>query len=314
MKKMKITYILCFLIPHLAFSQDSLLIQAFKENAHTLQFEEGKLSGAGFEFLEDIAQTSPFFLIGEEHGIAEIPLFTAALFKAFKEYGYRYFATETGPLTAAFLQDMVARKNWITDYKAFLKTYPWSIPFYSWREECEVLDAVLASTASDDVLLWGLDQEFAASFRMNFKALEESAQTEASKKVATRFFEKANAGYHAFSTERNPNKSFMASARPSDFEELKTAFAGQPENLERIRELEESIHIYQLWFQREGYQSNKTRAEMMKRHFHQYYTTVRQKKLLRKSCLSLEPIICIEEPMVLMSSILATMFLNWPAR
>ncbi len=270
-------FVLSMIIANATFAQDSLLIENLKSNAYSLVFENGELSGEGFEFLNKQGEETPFFLIGESHGMAEIPEFTAALFRAFKKHGYQYFATETGPYTADFLQQLAAEKNWQTSLQSFYQKYPWSIPFYSWKEEGEILEAVVGQQKSEKALIWGLDQEFAAGFRMNFKTLKENATSDKSREVATKYYEMAINDFNKFVETHNPMNAFMAKVQAQDFEQLKTAFSGQPENLDRIRELEESIHIYQLWFQREGYQSNCLRAEMMKQHFWQYYTDAKKK-------------------------------------
>ncbi len=263
--------ILLLLIGASTFAQDSLLTEKLKLHTHTFNFENGQLTGEGFEFFKKEASESPFFLIGEDHGIAEIPLFTAALFRAFKPLGFRYFATETGPYTADLLQQMAAQSDWKTRFEKHFETYPWSIPFYGLWEECEILQAVVGGQKTDDLLLWGLDQEFAASPRMLLKKLHKEAKTEASKAVAKEYYEMAERTFKESFESKNPAKAFMAVVQPNDFAKLKLSFEGQPLALDLIREMEESIHIYQLWFTGGGYESNCLRAEMMKRHFTNYY-------------------------------------------
>ena len=73
------------------------------------------------------------------------------------------------------------------------------------------------------------------------------------------------------------SQSFMATAQPADFEQLKAAFEGQKDNLNLIQELEESLFIYQLWFKNQGYQSNDLGAKMVKRHFMAYYSKAKEK-------------------------------------
>ncbi|MEM9821298.1 MAG: hypothetical protein AAF985_09510 [Bacteroidota bacterium] len=253
-------------------AQDSLLIEKIISNCYPLQLSsEGQLSGKGFDLLDRAAEQSPFFLIGEAHGVAEIPLFTAALFDAFKKHGYRYFATETGPYTARFLEDLSRQKDWAEQLETFFQIYPWSIPFYSWQEEGEILETVMENSTEEIRLLWGLDQEFAASFRMHFNDLQKRAKTSESKAMATKYYDQAMLAFKTSSESRNPSDAFMAQIKKDDFEVLKQAFTGQEDGLDLLRELEESIHIYQLWFQRKGYTSNALRAEMMKQHFWQYY-------------------------------------------
>ena len=257
-------------------AQDSLLVDYLQKNAYPLQFEEGQFSGPGYELLTKAAKEHPFFLIGEDHGLAENPRVTAALFKAFRAYEYQYFATETGPYTARFLQRATAT-NIYSQMQQLLDEYPWSIPFYTWKEECKILEAVIGKQTAEEDLIWGLDQEFAASFRMHFDFLKKHATTEASRQLATQYLEQAVEGSAKAITSKNPMHSFMATAKPKDFEKLKAAFEGQTDNLNLIRELEESIQIYQLWFTRQGYESNRLRAEMMKRHFLDYYSKAQEK-------------------------------------
>lgn len=259
-----------------ATAQDSLLIELLKANTHPLQFDKGQLSGAGFDLLMEEGKNSSFFLIGENHGMAENPQFTAALFNAYKQFGYQYFATETGPYTARYLQKTAAADDMYAQMQALLQRLPWSIPFFSWKEECLVLEAVVSDQSADEPVVWGLDQEFAASPRMHFEYLQKNAADENSRAVAKKYFDMAMAALKESEESKNPSKAFMAIVRPDDFEQLKTAFAGQEDNLNLIKELEESIHIYQLWFQGRGYESNYLRAEMMKRHFWDYYSEAKK--------------------------------------
>ena len=268
MKSSSLLIFIMLFFQTIPFSQDSLLIEKLKGNTYPFQFEEGVLSGEGFDFLNKIGQQTPFFLIGEAHGMAEPPKFTAALFKSFKKHGYQYFATETGPFTAKYLQKMASEKEWTLPLQSLFQKYPWSIPFYSLKEECTILEAVVDNEVSKTPLIWGLDQEFAASFRMNLNHLVQEAQTKESQQIATEYYNMAMDAYQVSLKNGDPSKSFMVIVGPSDFEKLKTAFSEEEKNLELIKELEESILIYQLWFQREGYQSNRMRAEMMKRHLY----------------------------------------------
>jgi hypothetical protein len=257
-------------------AQDSLLLQHLKKNTYPLQFEKGKFSGPGYELLTDAGQTHSFFLIGEEHGLAENPKATAALFKSFKDYGYRYFATETGPYTARFLQQAAATDVY-AELQQLFEQYPWSIPFYVWKEECAILEAVVNGASTEEALIWGLDQEFAASFRMHFDYLEKQGGTDAARQLAAQYLKQAVEGSEKAFASKQPGQSFMAMAQPSDFEKLRTAFTGQSDLISLLHELEESIEIYQLWFTRQAYLSNQLRAKMMKRHFQDYYAKAREK-------------------------------------
>ncbi len=259
------------------FSQDSLLVEHLKKNVHTFLFEDGNLSGDGLSFFKEEADQNSFFLIGEDHGIGDIPLFTAALFEQFNSHGYEYFATETGPYTADMVQEMAAKDEWETLFKQHFEQYPWSIPFYIYQEECTILRNVLKNNPQGKQLIWGLDQEFAASFRMFFKKLEMEAEKTTAKTVANEYYEMAESTFKEAAESKNPGKSLLAVIQPSDFEKLRNAFSDQPASVELINELEKSVNIYRMWFTRQGYESNCTRAEMMKRYFMKYYSAAKAK-------------------------------------
>ena len=285
MNHSRIALLLFFLSANFIFGQDSLLTEKFKKSHHLLKYDDGQLSGKGLEFLKTEASASPFFLIGESHGIAEIPLFTAALFKELQPLGYQYFATETGPYTATMLQEMASQKEYLPAFKSHLDKYKWSLPFYGWQEECGVLAAVMEGKQDEQKpIIWGLDQEFAASFRMLFDKLKKDAQTEESKAVASEYVDLAYQCYRDAFDSKDPRKSFFGVMQPEDFTKLKKAFAGQKESLDLLKELEETVEIYSLWATGEGLKSNQLRAEMMKRHFMDYYqkTKVNDPKVLFK--------------------------------
>lgn len=272
-------FFLLSLLTNLAFGQDSLLTEKMKATTHPMKFENGQLSGKGLEFFKTEADQSIFFLIGEDHGIAELPLLTTALFQEFQPLGYQYFATETGPFTAQMIQSMGAAEDYLSLFKAHFEKYRWSIPFYGYQEECGILAAVMNGRANDQKpYIWGLDQEFAASFRMLFDQLENNATTEHSKAVAHEYATLAYNCYKAAFESKDFRQAFYFVAKPEDFTKLKEAFREQPSALQLIDELEETVEIYQLWSTGEGLRSNQQRAELMKRHFMEYYGQVMAEK------------------------------------
>ena len=267
---MKLLLILLFTnLSVFLFGQDSMLVEAIKESLHEFSFDDGVLHGNGHDFLLDKAANSPYFLIGENHGIAETALVSAALFHSFKPLGYAYYATEVGPFTASMLQSM-SKTNMDASLQKHFKDYPFSIPFFNWQEEARVLEAAMNNTSIDGPIIWGLDQEFAASFRMFFKKLEVDATTEDSRALAHEYYTLAEKTFSEALETKNPGNSLLTILTPSDFEKLRQHFEGQPNSTKLIDALEESIQIYQLWFTREGYRSNYLRAELMKRNFTTY--------------------------------------------
>src|SRR6266853_3013434 len=75
-------------------NENTALIDQLKANSRSLTFKEGRIAGEGADFLFREADKAQFFLIGEEHGTAENPLFAAAVLREIQHFGYRYFASE----------------------------------------------------------------------------------------------------------------------------------------------------------------------------------------------------------------------------
>ncbi|MFN2441822.1 MAG: hypothetical protein ABR517_03970 [Thermoanaerobaculia bacterium] len=67
-----------------------------------LSFEGTKFSGPGWTRLIEERRAAQFFLIGEEHGIAENPQLAAALFAALQPAEYSRMAIEVSPPIAVF--------------------------------------------------------------------------------------------------------------------------------------------------------------------------------------------------------------------
>src|SRR5712692_5330284 len=79
---------------------------------HPLELKDGRLPGEGFDFLMKELETSQLVVLGEEHNTAEIPPFTAALFRALHDrLGYQYFAEEQDPLIMERASTKPARGN-----------------------------------------------------------------------------------------------------------------------------------------------------------------------------------------------------------
>jgi hypothetical protein len=230
-------------------------------------------SGEGSSFILQAADNNHFFLIGEYHGIADVALFTSSLLSKIKDKGYQYFISETGPYTAGILESYEDDFNQnIGDH---LRKYPISFPFYNYQEEAEVLKVLMEENTSYGPAIWGLDQEFAASYRMFFQWLCDTATTEESKAVAKEYADMAQAAFTASFEQKNPAASIMGKLSPNDFNRLEDTFQGQEAGLDLIEELRETTTIYQLWFQGGGYESNMRRAALMKKHFNRYYSQVK---------------------------------------
>lgn len=254
---------------------DDALTEALAKNRSTLVLENGSLKGAGADFLFREAEGSQFFLIAEDHGIAEVPLLTAALFRQIRSYGYRHFATETGPITARLLERLAASQNTQRSFADFNHQNPFSVPFYFWQEEGGLIETVMHSPGRQraGATLWGLDQEFVMSARLHLKRLVELAPKGQARRTVEEFNQKAQTEFDRMVQSKNPGLVFLASATEDDFKRLYAALNPRPgsEAAEILDELKVSWEIYTKQFRGQVYEANDQRAQLMKRHFMRYY-------------------------------------------
>ena len=201
-------------------AQNTDLIEQLNKNRRTMKLENNQLVGDGAKFLFDEAKSSQFFLVGEDHGIADLPIFTGALFRAVNSFGYQNFATETGSLTANYLEKMASQPQAQKAFADFNAQYPFGLPFYNWQEEAQMAESIVKTSRSKNQTLWGLDQEFIASSAFHFKRLVELASNKESKAVANEYYEKTKDEFARIIKNKNPGLAFLASAKTEDFDKL----------------------------------------------------------------------------------------------
>ncbi|MBO3700859.1 hypothetical protein [Roseivirga sp. E12] len=270
--KKQILFLLIIALNSSAFCQsDSLLVAKLNQVKMSIDFSQGKLSGSGADFLIKEATDSHFLLLGENHGIAEVPVFTIALMRAMAPKGYKYYATEIGPETAQILTERLKTTDVDQVFSESFKKHPWSIPFLAWQDETAIVAELKRQTGLSHNNLWGLDQEFIISARMLLNKLIKIAPNNEAKTVAESYYEKALSGFDK-AVETKVPLVFMSSATADDYNKLRTAFKGSEEALKIINEMQESQEVYdKLMVKRVGFESNQQRANMMKRNFMHYY-------------------------------------------
>ena len=264
-------------------NEEDLLLTQLAKNKYALTFGNGKLKGAGADFLFKEAQAAQFFLIAENHGFAELPQFTGALFREINRYGYNHFAIETGPLTARLLASL-AKKQSPDAFAEFNRQNPFSIPFFSWKEEADLLNHVINKSDEKSVELWGLDQEFILSAKINLQRLLELTADKQARLLINEYYQNAKTEFNRAVEDKNPGILFMYSVKEDDFKKMEAAIKPKPgsEAAEILNELKISREIYAKQRGR-GYESNLQRSELMKAHFMRYYEkAVKRNKSLPK--------------------------------
>ena len=93
-------------------TSNSTLTEAARENRSQLNFDGNIFAGPALDQLLAAARDAQFFMIGEEHGIAENPKLVAQLFTTLVADDYEKLAIEISPPMAAIV-DGVAKTNGI---------------------------------------------------------------------------------------------------------------------------------------------------------------------------------------------------------
>ena len=232
--------------------------------------EGGKLAGAGADVLRPVLDAASFVMLGEDHGIAQIPTFGAALCAELAPHGFHYLALEVGPSVAQPLEQF-ARAGGAAREAAFAKKYPETIAFYDWKEERDMLASCASASAStaQPLQLWGIDQELmGAPVYILPQILATHPGPES--KAAIEALVRADAAAHAAAAKTGDyGKLWLISAPQAELDRAAAALAkdGSPEAQRLFASLVESRAIYLGQSGPAPYLSNRERAKLMKRTF-----------------------------------------------
>jgi len=269
-------------LPALALStaplaaQDSL-VALLRANAHPMQAgADGRLSGPGAELLLTAGRDAQFFLIGEEHGVAEVPRVVAGLFRELAPAGYRHLAIETGEFLAAELNRRVLADANGAAYAAFGREHFPGALFYNWREDAALLRTVIAAAGGRQDVLWGLDYDIVAD-RYTLRRLRDIAPTPRARAAADAVIARADSALRQALATQNPGLLMMFGGADDVYAPLRAAYAPEPgseaDRIIRLMETTRQINAY--WGRGEGYLSNLQRARLNKQQLMHYLDAAR---------------------------------------
>ncbi len=240
------------------------------QRGKSLALQENGLGGPGAEFLISEAEAAQFFLIGENHGIAEVPRFTGALFKAVQPMGFDHLVIETGPHSASVLSHLARQENPVEAFEALFRDFPFSIPFYGLREEADLIQTVVRSSSHPVRALWGIDQEFILAPQL---FLDRLADRVADAELAARCRSLADAEKEALArinqTKRVDPSGFAMYQVESPLKQLAADLRakGFDWQADMVHDLDISGEVYRLWLSGKGFENNAQRALLNKKHF-----------------------------------------------
>lgn len=241
---------------------------------YALTLADGKVSGAGMGVLSDATAGAQFVLIGEDHGIRQIPQFAATVFEMLAPRGFHTLALEIGPEVTPTLEELAASVDGAARMKEFNNKFPFSVAFYGWQEEFAFLQRCARATKDGRVNLWGLDQELMGSSGYLLRKIADEKLGPAAKTMADQLIKTETEIYAAVAKTGDPSGLFMLSASDDELnafaELLRTQ--GTPRAQEMLASLVKSRDIYKKNMGSEGFASNRERSLLMKENFKRDYT------------------------------------------
>jgi len=263
--------VLCLTVLSLtsAFAQSNKFTDRLLQNRYLFSLQDGHLSGTGLPILQNAVSGAQFVLIGEDHGMAQIPPFVGAVCDLVDPEGFHTMAVETGPLAAQQLENWVTRDDGRAQLIDFEKRFPETIAFYNFQEEYDLLSRCSRSATGGKFQVWGLDQELMGASGLILTRILETHPGKEAAAEAQRLLQKNEEAHAAAVKSGSPGDIFMMTVSDDDLNRLKDLLRkqGSPAAQSLLEALIESRDIYQKNMSGAGYDSNRERALLMKTTF-----------------------------------------------
>ena len=245
---------------------ENRLTAAAKEHRTRLDFDGETFDGPALDQLLTRARSAQFFLIGEEHGIAENPKLAAQLFATLVADGYEKLVIEVSPPMAAILESAVQRGG-IEGLRTLYASPGGEPAFFGMREEAEFLATARAALPEAAEVFWGVDYEVGGD-RALLRQLYEMERPASSDAPLENLIAASDSAWSKYSETGSPQYIFSFSGDPA----LVTAVIDAwPDANDRaawtLETLRSTLEINQLWVQGRGWESNARRAALFRSNF-----------------------------------------------
>ncbi len=238
------------------------LAEAAMANALLLNYANGIFSGPAWDKLMAEGRTAQFFLLGEEHGIAENPKLAGQLFEALAPAGYSKFVIEASPPMAGALD--ASARNGVAGLKTQFATAGGEAAFFGMKEEAEMLARARAAVKGDAPVFWGVDYEVGGD-RLLMTMLEAMPKPKAAADALAVLRAASTESWAKYASEKNPQYIFSFSGDPALVRAVRDAWPGHGvEAATILTALEETLEINRLWVRNLGYDSNLRRSTYMR--------------------------------------------------
>ncbi len=254
-------------------SWQQALTEAAVVNRLRLGYQDGRFAGPAWDRLVAEGRAAHFFLLGEEHGIAEAPKLAGQLFEILSKEGYARFVIETSPPRAALLD--AAARGGLPALRAHLKARGAGAAFFTMEEEAAMLARVRAAVPGDTPVLWGVDYEVFAD-RLLIRRLEELAKPKPAEAALSRLRAASTAAWTQYAEQKNPGLIFSFSGDPQGVAAVRSAWPDAPPEADAIlHTLQATLEINALWVKGEGHASNGLRAAYLRENLRAHWKAER---------------------------------------
>lgn len=242
---------------------------AIAQQRYALTFENGAFAGTGAAIIAKAVAGAQYVMIGEDHGIAEIPAFSTALCNEVAPDGFSALAVEIGPSTATELSEMLQSTDPVSAVATYDAAHPFSIAFYDFAEEYAFLRACRQAMGPSRFALWGIDQELMGSSGALLAAAAASATTAQERAWLQQLITEDNTDFAKAMKSGDPGDMAMVKFDESALASLASALSAGGGNAAAIDELLQSERIYREDMAGEQ-QSNLDRTQLHRKHFIAY--------------------------------------------
>lgn len=245
------------------------LAEAARAARHRLDYDGARFSGPAWDLLVERGRAAQFFLLGEDHGIAENPKLAAALYAALVPAGYEKLAVEISPPMAAEL-DAAVTAGGVDGLRQLFADPGAQVAFFGMAEEAELLAAARQASPAGP-FLWGLDYEVGADRRL-IARLQEAPKPAAAAAALADLKAASDGSWARYEETGNPQFIFSFSGDPALVRAVRAAWPDpDPRSGWILDALEETFEINRLWVAQQGHESNLRRARFNRANLLRYW-------------------------------------------
>jgi hypothetical protein len=251
-------------------SVEDRITTAATEHRLRLDFGNGLFFGPAWDRLLAEGRNAQFFLVGEEHGIAENPLLVAQLFTALSEHGYEKLAIEVSP-TMAWILDQALEQDGLNGLRELFSRPGGEPAFFGMAQEAEMLAIVRAAAPDGRLVLWGTDYEVAGD-RQLLRRLEQADKPAAAEAALDDLVAASAASWAKYRETRSPQYIFSFAGDPALVRAVREAWP-EPDSWSAVilNTLEKTLTVNNLWVQGRAWESNAVRADLQRANFLRYW-------------------------------------------